>query len=151
MPSYVIVQSLGRIGETVEAILCDLNAAGFPDRQTDVPVRVRLVSEQVLCVDDEPRRVIWSVGGNGAVTFLVDGGKAVRNRVRRVALARASGLLQQLTSSLKPLAAESEEPELVAETLQLLFDWIARERERAMTAPRSIGADGARHDHAHAQ
>jgi len=58
MPSYVIVQSLGRIGETVEATLCDLNAAGFPDRQTDVPVRVRLVSEQVLSVDDEPRGII---------------------------------------------------------------------------------------------
>jgi hypothetical protein len=36
------------------------------------------------------------------------------------------------------LAAESEEPEVVAENLQLLFDWIARERERA-TASRSIG------------
>jgi hypothetical protein len=38
-----------------------------------------------------------------------------RNRERRVALARASGLLQQLTSSLMPLTAESAEPELVAE------------------------------------
>jgi hypothetical protein len=34
-----------------------------------------------------------------------------------------------------PLAAESAEPELVAENLQRLFDWIARERERATTAP----------------
>jgi len=116
---------------------------GLPDRGTDVPVRVRRISEKTLCVDDEPRRVIWSVGENGAVTFLVDGGKGVRNRERRVVLARASGLLQQLTSSLMPLAAESEEPEVVAETLQQLFDWIARERERATSAPRSL-ADGAR-------
>jgi hypothetical protein len=29
------------------------------------------------------------------------------------------------------LAAESEEPEVVAENLQLLFDWLAIERERA--------------------
>jgi hypothetical protein len=53
MPSYVIVQSAGRIGETVEATLCDLGVAGFPDRRTDVPIRVRPVSEQVLSVDDD--------------------------------------------------------------------------------------------------
>ena len=145
MPSYVIMQSAGRIGDTVEAILCDPGVAGFPDRRTDVLVRVRRVSEQILSVDDEPRRVIWSQGVNGAVTFLVDGGKGVRNRERRAALARASGVLQQLTSTLMPLAAESAEPELVAESLQLLFDWIARERERMTTA----GApEGAPHDHA---
>jgi hypothetical protein len=134
MPAYVITPSLGRIGETVDATLCDLNAAGSPDRGTDVPVRVRRTSERVLCVDDEPCRIIWGVGENGAVTFLVDGGKSIRNRERRVALAQASGLLQQLRSSLMPLAAESAEPELVAETLQLLFDWIVRERKRATVA-----------------
>jgi hypothetical protein len=138
MPSYVIVQSAGRIGETVEAILCDLGVGGSPDRGTDVPVRVRRTSEKTLCVDDEARRIIWSVGENGVVTFLVDGGKAVRNRERRAALARGSELLRQLTSTLMPLAGESAEPELVAETLQQLFDWIAGERERA-TAPPSIG------------
>jgi len=130
MPSYVIVRS-ARIGETVAATLCDLTVAGSPDRGTDVPVRVRRISEKTLCVDDEPRRIIWGVAENGALTFLVDGGKAVRNRERRAALARALGYLQQLTSTLMPLAAESAEPESVAETLQLLFDWIARERERA--------------------
>jgi hypothetical protein len=35
-------------------------------------------------------------------------------------VARALRLLQQLTSSIMPLTAESEEPGLVAETLQLL-------------------------------
>jgi hypothetical protein len=143
MPSYVIVQRLGRIGETVEATLCAPGVLGFPDRRTDVPVRVRLVSEQVLSVDDEPRGIIWGEGGNGTATFLVNGStKGLRNRERRVALARASELLKQLTSSLMPLAAESAEPELVAETLRRLSDWIARERERATVA------EGARHDHA---
>ena len=98
---YVIVPS--GIGET---------AGGTPDRRRDVPVRVRLVSERVLCVDDERRAIIWSEGENGVVTVLVDGGtQGVRNRERRVVLARALGLLQQLTSCLKPLAAESAEPE----------------------------------------
>src|SRR5262249_28191113 len=48
--------------------------------------------------------------------------RAARNRARRVALARASGLLRQLTLTLMALARESEEPELVAENLQLLFE-----------------------------
>jgi hypothetical protein len=140
MPSYVTVQSgFNKIGDTVEATLCDIGVLGFPDRRTNVPVRVRLVSGEVLCVDDELRRIISSEGGSGVTTFLVHGSsKSLRNRERRVALARASGLLQQLTATLMPLTAESEEPELVAETLQRLFDWIARERERA-TAPHSIG------------
>ncbi len=137
MPSYVIVQSGFEIGETIAATLCAPGVAGLP-------VRVCLVSEQVLFVDDVLRGIIWSEGGSGTTTFLVDGGtKSIRNRERRAALARASELLKQLTSSLMPLAAESAEPRL-----QLLFDWIARERERAITAPRSIGADGARDDHA---
>jgi len=54
-------------------------------------------------------------------------------------------LLQQLRSSLMPLLAESAEPELVAESLQQLFDWIARERERAAAAPRSDGVEPQKH------
>src|SRR5215472_6861577 len=101
MPSYVITQSSGRIGETIEATLCDPGVTGFPDRRTDVPVRVRRTSEQTLCVDGEPRRIIWGEGGNGTATFLVNGStRGLRNRERRVALARASELLKQLTSSL---------------------------------------------------
>jgi hypothetical protein len=141
MPSYVIMQSLGRIGETIEARLCDPSVAGFPDRRTDVPVRVRRTSEHTLCVDGENRRIISCVGKNGTTTYLVNGSsKAVRGRERRAALAQASELLRQLTSTLMPLTAESEEPQVVAENLQLLFDWIASERERATTAPRSIRA-----------
>jgi hypothetical protein len=141
MPSYVIQSGFHRIGETTDAILSDPGVAGFPDRRTNVPVRIKLVSEHILCVDGEPRRVVWSMGGNGTTTYLLEGSsKAVRNRDRRVALAHASELLRQLTSTLMPLATESEEPEAVAENLQLLFDWIASERERATTAPRSIRA-----------
>jgi hypothetical protein len=52
---------LGRIGETIEATLCDPGITGFPDRRTDLPVRVQLVSEQVLSVDDDSRAIIWGV------------------------------------------------------------------------------------------
>ena len=113
MPSYIITQSLGRIGETVEveAILCDPGVAGFPDRRTDVPVRAQRLSEQLLSVDGDPRGIIWSMEKNGVTTFLVDGStRGLRNRERRAALARGSELLRQLTSTLMPLAAESEEP-----------------------------------------
>ena len=143
MPAFVIVQQqLSKSGDAIDGVLCAPGVLGFPDRKTAVPVRVRLISEQLLCVDDEPRRIVSSVGQNGTASYLVEGSsKAVRNRERRVALARASGLLQQLRSSLMPLLAESAEPELVAESLQLLFDWIARERERATTAPKGSRDD----------
>src|SRR5262249_31983035 len=91
------------------------------DRRTDVPVRAQRLSEQLLSVDGEPRGIIWSIGENGVTTFLVNGStRGVRNRERRVALAKATGLLEQLTSSLMPLRARGAEPELVVETLQLL-------------------------------
>jgi hypothetical protein len=150
VPSYVIAKSLGRTGEPIEATLCDPGPLGFPDRKTGVPVQARLVSEQTLSVDGELHRIISSLGENGVTTFLINGStKGLRNYERRVALARASGFLQQLTSTLMPLTAESEEPEYIAESLQLLSDWIARERERATTTPRLIGAPkGGPDDHA---
>jgi hypothetical protein len=141
MPAYVIVQRLGKRGDAVDAVLCAPGVLGFPDRKTAVSVRIRRVSEQVLAVDGEPRGIISSMGENGVTTFLVDGStRGLRNRERRAALARASELLRQLRSTLMPLTAESEEPGFVAENLQLLFDWITEERERATTAPHSIGA-----------
>jgi hypothetical protein len=148
MPAYVIMQSLGRIGETieVEAILCEPGVAGFPDRRTDVPVRVRRTSEQALCVDGEPRRIIWGEGGNGTATFLVNGStRGVHNLERRVALARATELLKQLAATRAPLTTGGEEG--VAEPLQTLFDWLREQRECAMTAPR----DGVHDDHEHAR
>src|SRR5262245_2405395 len=78
--------------------------------------------------------------------FLVDSGKGVRNRARRQQLARISELLSQLAAALKPLTADSEAPGLATEGLGLLFEWIERERETAMSAPRSV-ADGVRDDH----
>jgi hypothetical protein len=121
MPSYVIVQSgFDRIGET-KATLCDPGVLGFPDRRTDVPVKAT-ITEKSITIDDEPRAraIISSMGENGVTTFLVDGStRGLRNRERRAALARALWLLQQLTSTLMPFTAESEEPGLVAETLQL--------------------------------
>jgi hypothetical protein len=84
----------------------------FLTAEPTCPSESAFVSEQVLSVDDDPRGIIWSEGGSGTTTFLVDGStKSIRNRERRAALARASELLKQLTSSLMPLAAESAEPE----------------------------------------
>ena len=83
MPSFVIMQQSGKIGETFDATLCD--AAGFPDRQSDVPVRVRRISDHVLAIDDQPRSVISSVGTNGTITYLVNGtGSATTRRPHRV-------------------------------------------------------------------
>jgi hypothetical protein len=134
---YVIAKRLGKGSKTVEATLCDAGCFG-PVRRSGVPVKVRLISERVLAVDDEPRPVIWCRGGDGVVTFLIEAGrKAFANRARRAALEKAHAQLQQLASSLRPLTAESEEPENATEGLGLLFNWFASERERVTAAPRS--------------
>jgi hypothetical protein len=83
---YVIVSSGLRIGEMADAVLSDLGIGGARDRRRDVP-------ERVLCVDDDPHAIISTITENNATRFLVDGGKSIRNRERRVALARASELL----------------------------------------------------------
>jgi hypothetical protein len=118
MPSFVIVKASGRIGETIDAVICDLNAIGHPDRPSATPIRVQLLSERTLCVDGEPRGIISDVGENGVSTFLIDGSsKRTRNGERRVALAQASAHLAQLAAYLRPLIASSEEPELATEAL----------------------------------
>ena len=136
MPSFVIL-SAGRTGEATDAILCDPNpVTGQPDRRSDTPVSVRLVSEKTLTVDGEPRGIISAVGINGSTTFLINGSKGLLNRERRAALAQASSLLQQCASTLKPLQAGSKASGLATEALGMLFDCIRDEYECATTAPR---------------
>jgi hypothetical protein len=141
MPAFIIVQQSGRTGEAVDAVLCDPSAAtGYPDRRSDVPIKATMISDKAIRIDDEPhpRAIISAVGENGTATILVGGStRGLRNRERRVALAKVSGLLQQLAAELKPLAAESEGRGLVTEALGLLWNWLSDERERL--------TEGARH------
>ena len=70
MPSFVIAQSgFGRIGETIEATLCDPSVAGFPDRKTDVPIQVRLVSEQTFASTASLGRSSGARGETGSLQF----------------------------------------------------------------------------------
>jgi hypothetical protein len=89
MPSYVFVRSLGRIGETIDAMLCDPSVARFPDRRTNVPVRVRLISEQVLSVDDDPPRDHLEHGPTAKTLptyffWLDEGGGTPQNRLNKI-------------------------------------------------------------------
>jgi hypothetical protein len=143
MPCFVIVSSAQR-DKTVEAIMCDPGALGYPDRKSDVPVRVT-VSEKTLLIDNEPRprSIISSVGENGTMTLMVDGStQQLRNRERRVALAKTSALLDQLRDHLLALREECEDFSLVAEGLGQIYNWIAEERER-LTASKTEGSDDA--------
>lgn len=146
MPSYVIVHSPRRIGETIEATLCEPGPLGYPDHKTNVPVQVRLVSEQILAVDGENRRIISCVGQNGTTTYLVNGtGKAVRNRERRAALARASELLKQLT---RVVTALDPGDNTILGHLEAVSVWLNSERERATSTPRIGAPKGVPDDHA---
>jgi hypothetical protein len=98
-------------GQITDAIMCGPNATGFPDRQSDVPVKP-LISDNTIKIDDEPRsrRIVFSTGQNGKTTFLVDGSaSSIHNR---------------------ELITTSEEPELASEGLGLLFNWFHDENER---------------------
>jgi hypothetical protein len=131
MPAYVTVKSdFDQTAAEANAMMCDLGIAG-PDHRVAVPVRFKLISDRMLTVDNKPHQIISAVRENGTITYLIAGStKDVRNRERRVALARALTLLQQTAEALRPLRATSKEPELVTEGLQLLFDWIAAEGAR---------------------
>src|SRR5215469_4268669 len=118
MPAFVITTSQpSRTGTTIDAIMCDPAATGYPDRHSDLPVRAT-ISEKTITIDDEPRprAIISSVGMNGTGTYLVDGSsKNLRNRERRIALNQALAQLQQLTATIKPLWQASEDPSLAVE------------------------------------
>jgi hypothetical protein len=74
-------------------------------------VHIRKNDERTLSVDDQPHRIISRTGGDGVATYLIEGSsKGLRLRERRLGLARASTLLQQLAAELRALAAGSQAP-----------------------------------------
>jgi hypothetical protein len=84
-PSFIVVQGAVRKGQTTNAQLCDPNAAGGRDKKIRVLFKIRLTSDQLLAVDDEPRQIIPTWGENGRM-FLVSGSsKGLRNAERRAA------------------------------------------------------------------
>jgi hypothetical protein len=142
MPAFVIVAP----GKQ-SAVLCDASSrSGAPDRRTDTPVVIRSATEQLLYLDDEPkpRLVLSSTGWNGTTTLLVSGStRHIRNRQKRVALARAAALLDDLAAVVRPFVTTSRvHADLAASGLQMLFDWTRLEREDLAAAPH----DGDRRD-----
>jgi hypothetical protein len=118
MQAFIITSSAQR-DKAIDAIMCDSSVTGYPDRRSDVPVKVT-VAENSLVIHGElrPRSIISCVGQNGVVTYLIDGSTSgLRNRERRVALAKTSALLDQLRDHLLALKDEGEDFSLVAEGL----------------------------------
>jgi hypothetical protein len=71
--SYVTTQSVGKIGETVNAILSDNND---PHQRHGVPVQAKLVSDGVLCIDNEPRLIISRVTRTTSTPFSLTAARA---------------------------------------------------------------------------
>jgi hypothetical protein len=134
MPAFVIFPA-GRPyrpgEEIISATLSDPGPSGYPDSRSAVSVKVKLINERTLSVDGVNRAIISCEILNGVTRYLVDGStQALRNCERRVALARALAHLRQLGDIIMPLKPESERPELITESLGMLFDWFAVEDER---------------------
>jgi mRNA-degrading endonuclease toxin of MazEF toxin-antitoxin module len=68
MPACVIVSSSRQNGE-LDAVICAPGTNG-PDRTSAVPVKVKLVSEQVLSVDGQPHEIIPTTGRTTATSFI---------------------------------------------------------------------------------
>lgn len=114
MPSFIVVSTPCRVGQMVPASHCDLNAAGGPDKRSGVPVNIRVASEKMLFVDDEPRQILQAWGGNGKTSYLIRGStQTLRDADRRRELARGHALLRQVRDCLLPLKADSEDPGLL--------------------------------------
>jgi hypothetical protein len=135
MPCFVIATEHCQIGKTIDAVLCDIGPAGYPNRSTDVPIKTT-IGEDTLLIDGESRDIISRVGENGVTTYLISS-IALHNRERRIALAKASVLLDQLRNHLLALKDEGEDFTLVAEGLGQIYNFLHDERERLMAAPRS--------------
>jgi hypothetical protein len=121
--------------------MCDPGASGYADRKTDTPITVT-ISENSLSIDDEPRprEIISASGLNGVVTYLINGStSSFRNRERRLELAKALSLLNQLRDVLVPLieSSEGEHDGLAGEGMGQIYGWIAEEKERVTAAPSS--------------
>jgi hypothetical protein len=143
MPCFVIVSSAQR-DKPIDAVMCDSTITGYPDRKSDVPIKITAI-EDSLTIEGElrPRSIISCTGMNGTITYLVDGSTAaLRNRERRVALAKALSMLNQLRDVLVPLieSSEGEHDGLAGEGMGQIYGWIAEERERLTAAPSSTNA-----------
>jgi hypothetical protein len=71
---------------------------------------------------------------------MVDGStSSLRNRERRLEMAKANALLNQLRDVLVPLieSSEGEHDGLAGEGMAQIYGWISEERERLSAAPSS--------------
>jgi hypothetical protein len=91
-----------------------------------------------------PRGIISTTGLNGTVTYLVDGStSSLRNRERRIALAKASALVDQLRDHFLTLRDESEDFSVAAEGLGELYNFLHDEKERLTDSPSPKGENDA--------
>jgi hypothetical protein len=126
MPSFVILNN-----EQKTAVLCSPNALGSPDQKSALPIHATIRTNDIQIFGEaRPRRILSSVGGNGKITYCVEGSTIhSKNKERRRSLNKALNQLNQLAATLRPLIAKSDH-KLASEGLGLLFNWLNDERER---------------------
>ena len=76
---FVIVNRPRDTSKTVQAIMCEANLLGQPDRRSRVPVLIRQISERTLLVDpDDAPEIVSLVMRDGVTTYAVGPGRKRR-------------------------------------------------------------------------
>jgi hypothetical protein len=74
MASLNVVSAPFRVGQMVAAWQCDASSAlGRFNKKTATPVQVRLVNQDLLFVDDEPRPIIQTIIVGDETRFFITG------------------------------------------------------------------------------
>jgi hypothetical protein len=131
MPQEVIVSASLKVGGP-PMIGTVKHFVGRREHRTSAPITL-LSATQLRIGDNDVRQIICAVTESGQTSYLVNSVTAAAEAawLAETQLVRATGLLRELTTILRPRAvARGDGDNDVIESLQSLFDFVARERER---------------------
>jgi len=131
MPQEVIVSASLKVGGP-PMIGTVKHFVGRREHRTPAPITL-LSATQLRIGDNDVRQIICAVTESGQTSYLVNSVTAAAEAawLAEAQLNRASALLREVTSILRPLAAARGEADgEVTQSLQYLFDFVAEERAR---------------------
>jgi hypothetical protein len=127
MPQEVLVSSSLKVGQTMQGtVKCFVGR-----REERVAAPITLLSAGALRIGhgNDTRQIISTIVTDGKANHLVSAGAPAKEAVwlNEAQLVRATSLLREVTSILRPLASDGDE---IVSALQILFDFTSAQRER---------------------
>lgn len=120
---FIITSQAATADKAVEAVLCEANLLGQPDRRNSVPVLVRKISEQILLVGNDRRGIVSTVMRDGITQYAVEpSAKDFASNARLARVQKASQSLEQLRRVV--MAFEPADRNPVLGHITAISDWI---------------------------